>query len=184
VAGGPRGWNLEASGRVDFPHVCVATRPILAMERASRFAREQESAGNTGADVVAAAEGSGVRGRRPVPELQVSGVTRPWEAGAAKACRRTRSPGPGPAPGGVRGRGDAGAVTRPPWAAAADLFGREKNSKNRAAEQGNGPELQIAGAATRALFSWAKSGPAELLYSTVVHCSILFLFGTNCPNVD
>ena len=78
--------------------------------------------------MVAAAEGGGVRSRRPVPELQVSGVTRPWAAGAAKACRHMRSPEPGPATGGVRGRGDAGAVTRPPWAAVADLFGREKNT--------------------------------------------------------
>jgi hypothetical protein len=30
----------------------------------------------------------------------------------------------------------------------------------------------------------AQFGVAVLLYTTVAHCSILFLFGNNCLNVD
>jgi hypothetical protein len=35
-----------------------------------------------------------------------------------------------------------------------------------------------------AVFSCPNLGAAESLFATVVHCSILFLFGKNCPNMD
>jgi hypothetical protein len=37
---------------------------------------------------------------------------------------------------------------------------------------------------TQAVFSSADSAFAEILRSTVQHCSILFLFGNNCPKID
>jgi hypothetical protein len=34
------------------------------------------------------------------------------------------------------------------------------------------------------VFSWPNLGVADSLFVTVAYCSILFLFGKNCPNMD
>jgi hypothetical protein len=43
-----------------------------------------------------------------------------------------------------------------------------------------GPGARIA----EGVFSCPDLAAAESLCSTVLHCSILFLFGKNCPNID
>jgi hypothetical protein len=37
---------------------------------------------------------------------------------------------------------------------------------------------------SKGVFSCPKSAAAESLCSNVLHCSILFLFGENCSNID
>ena len=38
--------------------------------------------------------------------------------------------------------------------------------------------------ASAALFSWPDSASPDLPCDTLAHCSILFVFGNNCPIVD
>jgi hypothetical protein len=42
----------------------------------------------------------------------------------------------------------------------------------------------IADKPDKSVFSCPNLGAADSLFVTAAHCSILFLFGKNCPNID